>query len=487
VNCQRQRETCDYSIRLNWGGRGNKKPDSTVGSGQIDFSSGIISVTPISRPSTGESVATPTTLHSGVQESFFARQPTSTKSEKYDLSQPDSNSFNPEASQPVQHPASLDGPYEASMIDPALVGSASFPKAMYQDSLYSSIHGRPEPQYTQSHERYRSLTPTTPGLAPVPAVSRLRQLRTYEDSASPIDSGVGSPSASTFSNRSTTLSNMDSPTRTPPFYGNTRDEGDISLPELASYDRPQKRMRYQAGQDLGSPYNTKMPPPNLPSFPLYSVDSHGSSFNIAGPSSSAGTPLTPASSNGDESYRAPTAKMSSSQESPDLRRLSVSSLLSGPPGISYQDQNNGPRSNPDSQDWTIRYQDLYQDTTTYGIDRGFKDLDIGNNDDANAISGSSPIAMRDHLELVLDQGGEFMPVEFGFGMEIFSSTAFENGGYYDKPVPICIPKALEPLPTKLLENSMNLLVSIFRSLGTLFTNSLLVFRKKMLPNNVIYH
>ena len=465
MNCQRQGETCDYSIRLNWEGRGKKKPDSTLGSGQIDFSSCMIGAAPSSRPSTGESATTTTTLHSSFQEPSFARQPTFTKSEKYDLPQPDSNGSNPEASRPAQHPASLGGSYEASMIDPALVGSASSPTAMYHESLYGSIHGRPEPQYTQSYERYRSLTPTTPGLAPVPAVSRLRQLRTHEDSVSPIEFGIGSPGASTFSNRSTTLSNMDSPTRTPPFYSNIRDEGDVSASEVASYDRPQKRMRYQAGQDLGSPYDTTMPPPNLPSFPSYGADSHSSSFNMAGPSSSAGTPLTPASSNGDESYRVPTAKMSS-QDSPDLRRLSVSSLLSGPPGISHQDRNNGPRSNPDSQDWTIPYQDLYQDTTTYGIDRGFTDLDIGKNDDANAISGSSPIAMRDHLELVLDEEGEFIPVEFGFGMETFNSTAFENGGYYDKPVPVCIPRALEPLPSKLLENPMNLLVSTFHLLGT---------------------
>jgi hypothetical protein len=253
VNCQRQGETCDYSIRLNWDGRGKKKPDSTLGSGQIDFAPGMINVAPSSRPSTGESATTPTTLHSGFQEPSFARQPTFTKCEKNELPQPDSNGFNPEASRLAQHPASLGGPYEASMIDPALVGSASSPTAIYHESLYGSIHGRPEPQYTQSYERYRSLTPTTPGLAPVPAVSRLRQLRTHEDYGFPIESGVGSPSASTFSNRSTTLSNMDSPTRTPPFYSNIRDEGDVSVPEVASYDRPQKRMRYQAGQDLGSP------------------------------------------------------------------------------------------------------------------------------------------------------------------------------------------------------------------------------------------
>ena len=464
MNCQRQGDTCDYSIRLNWAGRGKKKPDSTTGSGKIDFSSGIINVTPNSRPSTRESATTPTTLHSDLPESPFAQQPTFTKSEKYDLPLPDSNGFNPEASRLAQHPASLVGPYEASMIDPALMGSASSPTTIYHESLYGSIHGRPGPQYTQSYERYRSLTPTTPDLAPVPAVSRLRQLRTHEDSVSQIESGTGSPSASTFSNRSTTLSNVKSPTRTPPFNTNIKDEEDFSVPEVASYDRPQKRMRYQTGQDHGSPYDRTMPPPNLPSFQPYGADSHGSSFNMAGSSSSAGTPLTPASSNGDEGYRVPTAK-TSSQDSPDLRRLSVSSLLSGPPGISYQDRNNGPRSNPDSQDWTAPYQDLYQDTTTYGIDCGFKDLDIGKNDDTNAISGSSPIAMRDHIELVVDEEGEFIPVEFGFGMETLNSTAFENGGYYDKPVPVCIPRALEPLPNKLLENPMNLLVSIFHLIG----------------------
>src|SRR5271155_2131339 len=39
LNCQRQGEACDYSIRLNWDGRGKKKPEGT---GQIVFSSGMI-------------------------------------------------------------------------------------------------------------------------------------------------------------------------------------------------------------------------------------------------------------------------------------------------------------------------------------------------------------------------------------------------------------------------------------------------------------
>ena len=54
--------------------------------------------------------------------------------------------------------------------------------------------------------------------------------------------------------------------------------------------------------------------------------------------------------------------------------------------------------------------------------------------------------------------GEYIPVEFGFGMQT-NDTAFERGGYYDKPVQILIPRILEPLPQILLDNPMNLLVS----------------------------
>lgn len=351
-------------------------------------------------------------------------------------------------------------PSAATNIDPALMRPGQLATAMYEDKDYGSIYGRPDPQYTQSYERYRSLTPGTPLSAPPPPVARLRQTQTSEESVSPADSGIGSPNASTFSSRSVPLPNVDSPNMSPPFYGNGKDDSEVSVPEIACYDRPLKRARYQAGQDVNPSYDTRMPPPHLTPLTSYNVESQTSSILMAAPTSSVGTPLTPASSLSDDGYNKSYPAKSSphgTQESPDLRRLSVSSLLSGPPGMAYSnDRNYGPRSNPEVQDWSAQYQDVYQDTFTWGIDRGIKDLDIGKNDDMNAITGVSPIAMRDHLDLVLD--GEFMPIEFGFGMET-NNTAFENGGYYDKPVAICIPRVLEPLPSKLHENPMNLLVS----------------------------
>jgi hypothetical protein len=135
-----------------------------------------------------------------------------------------------------------------------------------------------------------------------------------------------------------------------------------------------------------------------------------------------------------------------SQRLPDVRRLSVSSLLSTPPGRPYlrnQTTSNASDEKQFESPPSPPYYAIYDATTTWGIDRGIKDLDIGRNDDMNAITGSSPVD-NGHLEHVTGIGG------------------FRDG-YYDKPVPINIPRILEPLPTKLLENPMNLLVGSFSS------------------------
>jgi hypothetical protein len=192
-----------------------------------------------------------------------------------------------------------------------------------------------------------------------------------------------------------------------------------------------------------------MGPPFISSIPPQSyeiVNSPASNSDATSPN----TAITTASLHSDNSFRTSTLKLPPllTRES---RGFSVSSLLSGPPAIPDVNE-----SSMDTQSWDEFEQDFYQDTNAWGIDRGFKDLDLGKNDDTNAISGSSPIPKRDHLEFVLDDSGALMPVEFGFGVEI-DHTAFGKGGYYVSPVPISIPRALEPLPNKLLENPMNLL------------------------------
>ncbi|KAF2092789.1 C6 zinc finger domain-containing protein [Rhizodiscina lignyota] len=96
------------------------------------------------------------------------------------------------------------------------------------------------------------------------------------------------------------------------------------------------------------------------------------------------------------------------------------------------------------------------DTTAYGYDLGKPDEDVPKNNDADAIRViGSPEAKR----LPFPSGGFFFDGHSDEAEEESKERpiAFNRGGYYAKPVGIRIPKALEPLPSKLMENPMNLL------------------------------
>ncbi|KAH6671053.1 fungal-specific transcription factor domain-containing protein [Halenospora varia] len=441
VNCQRQGETCDYSIRLNWDGRGkNKGEGSSVGGfSQISFSTPepVSQLPRKSSPTNSKSANLESSTYTNIEGSEERR-----KEDTPSGSEPPSQTDLSSIRLPVYHP---DG-----MIDPELMHTTS------QTVTYpgpSFVQPRVDFSHTQSYERYHADPSNSGAPATLPTISKLRHNFSQDERGhSPTDARVPSPGLSTLSNRSSIFANLDSPTSTPPSYGSTQENNGDSRDDIPGYTRSSKRARYQPSQDFALSATPSMPPPILSPLPPQTTEVRNSSFNI---STTTNTPLTPASSHSDDGFKSQGSKPSprASHDSPDLRRLSVNSLLSGPPGIPYQSAPNG---NSEVLSWPEQYQDVYQDTNTWGIDRGIKDLDIGKNDDMNAISGSSPVAMRDHLELVLNDDGDFIPVEFGFGMET-NNTAFENGGYYDKPVSISIPRALEPLPNKLLENPMNLL------------------------------
>lgn len=99
--------------------------------------------------------------------------------------------------------------------------------------------------------------------------------------------------------------------------------------------------------------------------------------------------------------------------------------------------------------------------TCYGIDRGFVDLDVGKNDDVNAISDVAPVSsgalpydMSDLSSLLHGHGdGD----DCASGVHGPSARCELGGSYYDTPVIVRIPRKFEPLPSKLLSNPMNLL------------------------------
>ncbi|KAI1847434.1 hypothetical protein JX265_005506 [Neoarthrinium moseri] len=193
------------------------------------------------------------------------------------------------------------------------------------------------------------------------------------------------------------------------------------------------------------------------SSPSSTAETGPASFRFpASNASSTASPLTPAASStySDEGQRHGSRSEVPSASSPDLRRMSVHSLLSGP-GRSQDDQGSVynfaspinwdsiPTSNPPK---------------LYGIDRGLPDLDLGKNDDDNAIgTGYSPLSQRDHIDTPVGEfDSDLFSTGFAFGVET-TDTNEDTKGYYDKPVEIYIPHHLEPLPPKLINNPMNLL------------------------------
>ncbi|KAI8629371.1 hypothetical protein F5Y19DRAFT_464547 [Xylariaceae sp. FL1651] len=183
------------------------------------------------------------------------------------------------------------------------------------------------------------------------------------------------------------------------------------------------------------------------------LDSASTALRLPGSSTiSATSPLTPATSlnYSDDDDQLQSGGMKREVALPSTRRLSVNSLLAGPPRLRalYNDSTSQARGMLPRNS---------SEPTYYGIDRGSPDYDLGKNDDMNAISGSSPLLQREALDNVLGEPAEDSSWnEFGFGVETNDSDE-ADGGYYSKPVPIYIPRILEPLPLKLIENPMNLL------------------------------
>lgn len=154
-------------------------------------------------------------------------------------------------------------------------------------------------------------------------------------------------------------------------------------------------------------------------------------------------PLTPNSSVGSEdpSVRSSVNHQSPAYPPPDLRRLSVQSLVNNIHDSSFQEYN------ADGEP-KRRYPVTDSVSTTYGYDMGLPDFDTPRNKDDLAIAIFSPeMGTRE-----LYEGFPFDDTE-----PRTRDMAFGKGGYYAKPVQIRIPKSLEPLPPILMENRMNLL------------------------------
>ncbi|KAF2480816.1 fungal-specific transcription factor domain-containing protein [Neohortaea acidophila] len=343
TNCLKSGETCDYSIRLNWGGRGRK--------GDEDALDDMNTITFVSNPA---SINAKTTEHS--HEHIFSAQHIAP------APAPARPSSSQRASLPTPEPTpSSDG----ATIDPLLRGAQYPPGQDRATSQYTSFPFQPHPNGAWQH------SPPTSAPAPMKEESRW------------------------------------------------------------SPENPAKRMK------MSSPPNSHHTPVfAVPQYPNQVEQSPSAShLTTHSISSIVNTPATPGSTISSGSpfpqYQAPITV----QDPPDLRRLSVKSLLSDPSDDADRPQY--PRVNSHGG-WR-----------TYGYDHGFPDLDLPNNDDTNVIQPRSPDLRRASVAAIEDDSSS--------NDSDPKLIAFEPGGYYAQPVPIKLPRSLEPLPPELTHNQMNLL------------------------------
>ncbi|KIW03389.1 uncharacterized protein PV09_05596 [Verruconis gallopava] len=435
LNCERTGEECDYSIRLNWGGRTRNKADSF----QVDSRSGTSSPSTIVFPTPEELTGHRTPSPQSHKRS--SRHIRSRSSNSHHLGRDRSPVVDPDLRPSFHsHSRSQNGIADDLTRLPDI--HSTLPVGLAQ-SMSSNV---PRSNVTSAPADFRGFTfrPPPPAEYPSPSASAL---------PSPNFSGDlptnDSPAA------------MLPPFRTMPGLSSPARGQSASFAEetLSVPDHRPKRIRIgvngEASPMTGSPLllEQSFDVPDTRRSPNAAMLNAYSPFN--------GAPLTPGSSvASDEQLRGsakvaahqlpPSTANQSNQDPPDLRRLSVQSLLA-------EDRDIKPWKA--SQQSKYPLQSVAEETTTYGYDLGLPDLDTPRNDDLGAILPYSPPARRESVLSYLNANGEDEWDSSPFNP--FSSQskviAFEPGGYYANPVAIKIPFSLEPLPPKLVENKMNLL------------------------------
>ncbi|KFY93990.1 hypothetical protein V498_04092, partial [Pseudogymnoascus sp. VKM F-4517 (FW-2822)] len=377
LSCQRQNEVCDYSVRLNWDGRGKRKAEPTAGRQTIfhvntlsaDFavpSKEAVNIEASISPPNGThngaqavnieaSISPPNGTHNGARPSSRGRvsAQTSTHTDDYRTGKPSTTPI-PKLATWGMDPPSLDFIKEPSTdnlsIDPVLTGQDTYQPCSSPPFQHGPLNSLYTQQFEQSYERYRD------------------------------EHGIKSPSES----------GMESPTGS-------------SFVDFAGDTRSAKRIRY--GPSSGEIHSrfTEMALP-IPSSSRYSTGIHpNQSF----------TPMT-ASSQSDDGHRSLSVKLapftSANSHMSEWRRLSIDSLLSGPPAMSNA---MGTAGSTSREQTPLPYGDPRDDIITLGVDRGLRDLDIGKNDDANALAK------------------EYASLDFSICEQTKVAT-FEKGGYYER-------------------------------------------------------
>ncbi|USW58109.1 Putative zn(2)-C6 fungal-type DNA-binding domain, fungal transcription factor [Septoria linicola] len=348
ANCQKHGETCDYSIRLNWGGR--SKSSTSTEAGTFTF---------VATPDSSQTPKhTKSQSNGGGGQHVFSAQHIATSASRPSSSHP--------TNAPTSEPVSRS---ERANVDPQL---------QLGRQLLSDYQEPAVPYFTQSYGLPQNTSQHNPS----------------QDERVSGAAPAGSDGFHWSAQHRAKRAKLNSPS--------------ISQAATALVTAP---------------------------YPGYGEQSPASHYTPHSISSVVNTPATPGSSINSTSPHPSQPATLNVQDPPDLRRLSVKSLLSDP----TDDMDRRPR-------FARRESSGYR---TYGYDHGLPDHDVPHNDDRNVVLPRSPDMRRTSAAV--------SEVSTSSGEAEAKHIAFEPGGYYAQPVAVRLPRALEPLPEELLSNPMNLL------------------------------
>lgn len=441
LNCTRQGDTCDYSIRLNWFRSdvahlppGQARPPLSTRSSSDGEQIQPQSAGNMEAVARGQ--ASPRTEPSPTKPPLVERQSyesSRTLSQAGDFY----NSQTPFIASPCHPPPSFKGTPPS---DPVANGVQR--QSIYNpDSLFSGANPvSATAGYNQALGQRDSMS-----------TNQLSRIREYP---SPADSSVES-------------SNIESPPfynppyqmqMPPPYqalvphvpYGlmprRHPDEGQASAAEHRS-----KRMRLSPAFDQPidglPPFQGLQYGNSMSNYFKSTFSQPASNGALNSPSRYPNHILTPAASTtSDDYYPLPSSKPQPLPDNPDLRRLSVKSLLSDD------------TEQPDSGGESVPPLPPLIPDIDYGVDRGFPDLDLPKNNDSLALNGLTPSMSSPGLHRDGSNGSrdaQRIPAEFGIA--VYNDSAHSEGGYYANDVTVSIPRSLGDLPPTLRDNQMNLL------------------------------
>ncbi|MCJ1391147.1 hypothetical protein MMC18_004009 [Xylographa bjoerkii] len=354
LNCERQGEPCDYSIRLNWEGRTKRKAnDLTPEPGQHAFSTALEMSPP----------ASITKQHSESSE-FSVAPPLATEQSWESVG---------------------DEPARPSIEEqPIYYGVNVFPKRNDEKS--------PEFRPPSTVSSYVKQQTSRDGFS-ASQLGRLRestksssphQMRSYMDLATN-DSNVSSENGTFSSN--TSYSNM-LPPMNPALHQRTISQ---TVGSDTGYSKQEEHRLKR--QRLGTAFEPHMTYSDINLKPL--------NWDSSSPSIADDLSTPPASSiMSRTSYDSPADNSSATRQLPasiqtsgDPRRLSVNSLLSSPTALENANQ-----------------------MLSYGFDRGFPDFDIPRNEDHHVLEGSTPLPAQNPKPNIFDGYSSHLHSEFGFGL-----------------------------------------------------------------------